>query len=361
MIRFKKSAFYVVTGVMLLNQPANALDLELYGVGHLSIDRVDNGLDSSTHLTSSSSRLGFRGEHPLKSKLTVIFQYESGVDLTAQGENDGNGDADSKGQIFTKGRPSFVGLKGSFGQALIGHMPALDQWANDYNLFADQVGDLGNLWEGSGIPGRLDNTIQYTSPNMGGFDIAVSYIPEEETDDTDNVILKGNYARKFNDSSLKVGLAHASIGQGKGIDEHTVQALTVGYYFGRFSIGGGYQRESDIKGVSGDDRDSVSFGGSMKITDSGTIKLQLATSDGDADHSDATLMAIGYDHALDDQTTLYMAYARVSNEGSISLSDNDKGFSANGKGHGDKVTPLAGDDPNVFSFGIVYKFDASLL
>ncbi len=349
MMRLSMTVIVVFGTFVLANHSAVAFELNLYGVGHLSADNVDDGQDSSIYMTSSSSRLGFVGSHYIDSDLKVFFQYETGVDLTAQGENDGNGGANSTGQIFTKGRPTFVGLSGNFGKFLIGHMPALDQWVNDYNLFADQVGDLGNLWEGSGVPGRVDNVLQYTSPDMNGFNVAVSYVPEEGDDDSDNVFVKGNYTR----GPLKLGAAYALVGQGMDKDEHTAAAITVGYDFGRLSIGGGFQSESDIGGVSGADRDSFTIGASIKAGAKGTLKAQFANSDGDADESDATQSAIAYDYALDKNTVLYVAYARMSNDDNVS-------FSANGKGHGDKVTPVMGEDPSAVSFGIVSKFDVSL-
>ena len=91
---------------LLVNQ-AMATDFSIYGLGHVSLDYVDAGITSSVYTASISSRLGFKGRHALESNLTVIFQFETGVDLTAQGGNDGNGGAQSSGQIFTKGRPVF--------------------------------------------------------------------------------------------------------------------------------------------------------------------------------------------------------------------------------------------------------------
>ena len=331
-------------------QASQELNVKLYTVGHLSVDSIDDGDDSSIHTTSNSSRLGISGDYEVQSGLQVIFQYESGIDLTGQGTNDGNGGADSSGQFFTKTRPSFIGVRGALGTVLVGHMPALDQWANDYNLFADQVGDLGNLWEGSGIPGRLDDTIHYASPDFNGFDVAVTLKPEDQDgEDSDHLILKLNYAN----AGLKVGFAHASIGQGEGLDEHTATALTVGYSFDRFTVGGGFQTESDIAGISGEDRNSFTVGASMTLGEKGTLKAQYAISEGDADDSDATQMAVGYDFAYSDKITLYVAYAQVDNDDAVQ-------FSANGKGHGDKVVPQAGDDPSGFSLGIVVKFDFSL-
>lgn len=329
---------------------AHAGEVLVYGLGHVSADNVDDGQTSSYYVASNSSRLGLSGSYRLSPSLEVIFQYETGVDLTAQGFNDGNGDANSQGQILTKGRDSYVGLSGNFGKVLIGHIPALDQWANDYNLFADQVGDLGNLWEGSGIPGRLDNVIYYQAPTFSGANVALSYVPEEGKEDSDNLIIKGNY--EF--SGLKMGVAYASIGQGDVIlQKHRAMALTFGYDFERFSIGGGFQAEHDIAGVSGVDRDSYNVGVKVQIGQQGVLKSQIAISSGDQNNSDARQIAIGYDYLYDKNTTLYIAYAQTDNDENVN-------FSVNGKGHGDKIVPFMGKDPSALSIGIVAKFDLTL-
>lgn len=324
-----------------------ANNFKVYGLGHLSADSVDDGVDSSLYVASSSSRLGFNGDYKINDSIKIIFQYETGVDLTAQGSNDGNGGAASSGQIFTKGRESYVGLSGEFGKVLMGHMPALDQWANDCNLFADQVGDLGNLWEGSGLPGRLDNVIYYETPHYNGMSVATTYSPEEGNNNSDKLIVKGNY----HVANLKLGLAFANIGQsGNDMKDHTALAMTLGYDFGQFSLGGGYQNERDIRGVEGNNLSSYSLGGSLKVSENGTLKAQVAIINGDKDNSDASQLAIGYDYKLDLNTIIYVAYARTSNDLNVN-------FSANGKGHGDKVVPAYGNDPSAISLGIIAKFD----
>ena len=326
---------------------AQATEINIYGQGHLSADNLDDSL----YVTSSSSRLGFNGSYVIDTDLKVIFQYESGVDLTGQGGNDGNGGAESSGQIFTKGRPSFIGLEGKYGKALIGHMPFLDQWANDYNLFADQVGDLGNLWEASGVPGRSDNVMYYKTPRFSNIDIAVTYVPEEGKDNSDLLLFKANY----NLEHLKVGMAYTSVGQGINADnDHTAAAVTVGYTHGRYTIGGGFQLENDIAGLTDNDRETFNVGASLKVGKNGKIKAQFASSTSDQSESDASQFAVGYDYNLAKNTVIYVAYALMDNEDNVR-------FSVNGKGHGDKVVPAYGVDPSVFSIGIVYQFNHGLL
>ena len=47
--------------LVLVCQPTKALDLNIYGVGHLSVDSVDDGQNSSVYVASNSSRLGLSG------------------------------------------------------------------------------------------------------------------------------------------------------------------------------------------------------------------------------------------------------------------------------------------------------------
>jgi predicted porin len=92
--------------------------------------------------------------------------------------------------------------------------------------------------------------------------MAVSYVPEKGEEDSENLIIKGNY--EF--CGLNMGAAYASIGQGDVmLQKHKAMAFTFGYDFDRFSIGGRFQSIQDIAGVSGVDRDSYSVGVRVNI------------------------------------------------------------------------------------------------
>lgn len=343
----KRLTTFLGTVAAAVTAPAAlALNLDIYGVGHVSVDRADNGLESDTFIASNSSRLGVSGDHELTDGLNALFQYETGVDLTGRGENDGNGGADSGGQLFTRTRDSFVGLGSGFGKIILGRLGGLNQWLYDYNLFGDQVGDLGNIWGGSGLFGRVDNIVQYATPAFGGFDAALSYAPEEGVDDTDVLVAKGNFAA----GGIKVGLAYMSQGTGAS-DEHTAVAVTGSYTFGSFSIGGGYQKETDIGGISGNDRDSFTVGGSAGFGKA-VVKAQVANTSGEGDQTDAIQYAIGVDYNITDSATLYVAYAKTDNDANVE-------FSANNYGHGDNIGAGGpGEDPSAVSLGFVYKFKA---
>jgi len=334
---------------------AMALDLSIYGVGHLSADGIDNGAQKSDYIHSNSSRLGFKGSHDLGDGLSVLFQYESGVDLTGKGTGDGNGGANSNGQIFTRARDSYIGVKGGFGTVLLGRLPALNQWLYDYNLFGDQVGDLGNIWGGDGLPGRADHAAYYRTPDFGGFSLGLTYVPNQGVSNTNSYIAKGDYAN----GGLKLGGAYGNFGNGGGtLSDSKVSAITASYDFGAFNLGGGWQRETAIGGISNADRDKYTLGAAAKVGSSGTVKAQYARA-GDlsgTSNTSASQWAVGYDHAWDKNTTLYVAYARTNNGAGAS-------YSAYDYGHGDQGVPgiAPGGDPSVISLGVIYKFDAGLI
>jgi len=338
-----------VMSLGLASNSALALELNIYGVGHLSVDSNDNGTTSQMYVASNSSRLGFKGNQNVSSALKLIFQFESGVDLTGEGTNDGNG-AGTTNNLFSTARDSYAGLSGNFGTVMAGKFGGLNQWVYDYNLFADQIGDLGNIWGGTGLPGRVNSTIAYTTPDMNGLDALIAYRPENGTADGDIPIIKFNYKT----GNLKFGLGYMSVGKGTGNPEHGVTAFTGSYNAGDWSVGGGFQSESDIGGTAGNDRDSYTIGASFKVGDNGNFKAQYTASDADAANADATQMAIGYDYNLDKATTVYVAYSSTDN-------DPNATFTANNYGHGKAVTPASGQDPASISIGVVYKFDVGLV
>ena len=341
----------IATTLCLGASNAMALELSIYGVGHVSLDNNDDGTDSQLYVASNSSRLGFSGSHALDNGMDISFQYESGVDLTGRGNNDGNGPGTSD-NLFSTARDSYVTLGGDFGRVLAGRLGVLNQWVYDFNLFADQVGDLGNIWGGTGLPGRANGVIAYSTPDFGdGFNGLLLYIPESGTPDADLILLKLNYG---NSNDLKVGGAYTSVGQGTGNPEHIATAITISYGMGDLTLGGGYQAESDIAGVSGADRDSYTFGASFNIGNRGTIKAQYTSSSADAANEDANQVGVGYDYAVDKAATMYVAYSRTDN-------DPNTTFTANNYGHGQAVTPSAGTNPASISIGLVYKFDAGLI
>ena len=339
-----------------LCRPAWSADLNLYGVGHLSFDDMDTGVSSSTYVHSDSSRLGIKGDQDLNEFLSVYIQYESGVDLTAHGTGDGNGGAtSSEGQIFTRARDSFLGLKSSYGSIQFGRVGGLNQWLYDYNLFADQVGDLGNAFGGDGAPGRLDDSVMYISPTVSGFRFALTYVPDEGAHNQHDFVAKADYGV----GGLKVGAAYAKFGSGMvGLPSLEMYAATASYTLDLLNVGGAYQHEKNVGGISAADRDQATFGAAVQLGASLTFKAQYTWSGqvSGAPNSTSRQLAAGLDYNLASTTAIYFAYARTSNSVFTAFSPFDYG-------HGDQGVPpiLDGKTAVGYSIGLVYKFDVSIL
>lgn len=348
-----KSLAVAVAMGAALSTPAWALNLSLYGVGHLSYDSINNGTQTSQYIHSNSSRLGFKGSDDIGNGLAVIFQYESGVDLTGNGTGDGNGGAPSSGQIFTTARDSFIGLKGGFGSVVMGRLPALNQWLYDYNLFADQVGDLGNIFGGDGLAGRVDHAVSYHTPVVHGLSLALTNVPKQGTRNSEYNIAKVNYTV----NGFKLGGVYGRFGNGGNWSTSDITAITGSYSHGMFNFGGGWQRETNVGSAHNQDRNLYTFGAALKISNSDTAKFQYAKAANlsGTSNTSASQFAVGYDHNLDKLTTLYVAYARTNNAAAAS-------FSAYDYGHGNQGVPAiaAGGNPWVISVGIVYKFNDGL-
>jgi predicted porin len=332
-----------------------AADLNLYGVGHLSYDAIDTGASSSSYVHSNSSRLGIKGDQDLDNGLSIYVQYESGADLTVHGTGDGNGGATSAGQVFTRARDSFLGVKSDYGSIQFGRVGGMNQWLYDYNLFADQVGDLGNVWGGDGLPGRIDSAVEYISPTVSGLKLALTYVPDQGAHNQHDEIIKADYAL----GGIKLGLGYAQFGGGNiGVPSLDAFAATGSYETELFNVGAEFQHEKNVGGISGADRNQATFGGSVKLGKSIVVKAQYTWSGqlSGVSQSGAGQIAAGLDYNLSPNAIVYFAYAHMSNSANNAYSSFDYG-------HGDQGTPaiVPGNSPAAYSLGLVYKFDVSIM
>ncbi len=326
---------------------AHALEVNIGGQAHLSFDSISstgNSNADSTYLASNSSRFYVDGNVNLSQGVKGLFHYEAGVDLTGRSANG----------LFNSSRDSYVGLTGGFGTLLAGHLPVENQWLYDYNLFADQVGDLGNMWgAGSKAPGRAD-ALHYVLPSFApGLTLSVSYKPEDGVKNGSGVIARGVYAS----GPIKLALSYANLSKGltaNRLKDNGIFAATGSYDFGMGSIGVGYQSSDHHTGaLVNDGTDSVTVGGTIKLG-GGTLKAQYTQLNvAGGPNNDATMTAVGYDYGWSKNATVYIAYAQTSN-------DSGAAYTANNWGHDRAVTPVAGKDPSAVSVGIVYKFNAAV-
>lgn len=329
---------------------AFAHEFLLYGVAHLSLDGVESGREEEFDAASNSSRVGIRGKFDLAAETAVVFQFEQGLDLTFRGENDGNGPVSRDGPVTTV-RDSWLGLDTRFGALKGGKFGGLNQWVYNFNLFADQIGDLGNLWGGTGLPGRISEGVQYSLPEFRGFNARATWVPDEGRDDQDILV----YSADFKYRDLNLGAGFLDLGQDAALDErdHLAWALTASRAMGRFNLGLGWQREIGIDGKRVRQRNSFTLGASAEVLPRTRIKSQVTVSDSNRSSADAWQWTISTERSVSERVLVYLAFSRTFNESAAA-------FSTNNYGKGRALFPAAGEDPWAVSLGLNVSFEHSL-
>ena len=114
--------------------------------------RPDGDAANGSKITGDTSRLGVRGTLDVGHGLTGVYRYEWFI-----GPDNG---ADNS----LKTRLHYVGLKGAFGEVQAGAL-----WGNGYNWVTSGT-DVATSGGGNFAPRfRSNNSIQYTSPDLNGF------------------------------------------------------------------------------------------------------------------------------------------------------------------------------------------------
>lgn len=219
----KKSAVAVAVGA-LFSMPALAQTsgIEIYGrlYPQLSFSKSSGATtteppatfvtgtggnhDRRASIDVSNSRLGFRGREQLGGGLSTIWQIETRVRFDT-GTN----------SFWAGGRNSFLGLTGGFGTVKLGNMDTI------YKEYGAQVGSFFGVSSGNfvspsavlsahglgleddqfdtGFHIRAPNSIQYETPEFGGFQVGIQYMPDER---------KGNPGRDFDSNLWSMGVKY---------------------------------------------------------------------------------------------------------------------------------------------------------
>ena len=285
-----KLTYSIVAAAILstLSFASFASNVDIYGKANLSVQSSDDGDGSYTEVKSNNSRIGFKGTHQLEGGLEVIYKAEFGVDL----------DGDSiKGNSITD-RNQYLGLKGDFGEILLGKNDTmLKQSQGKVDLFSDLNADLKSLWKGEN---RMSDTISYKSPKFSDFQLGVTYIAEDSTEATDSVSI----AVFYGDKKLKKSAIFASVAMDSEVKGYDITRATVQGKLAGFTMGAMIQTQEKVDGSAAMDGFMASIKyGIDKVTLKG--QFQAANFDGGDDKSGISL---GIDYALAKKTKLYGFY-----------------------------------------------------
>ena len=291
----KRFLAIAITAGLVSSFAANA-DVKVYGNVHVSIDSQDT--KDNLDMNSNTSSLGVKGKEDLGGGMSALFKVEFQVDPTERNQN-------------ITDRDQWVGLKGGMGTVKFGTMSS--NWKQTgskvdpmYRTRMEGRGLLGtqsNLHSGAGITrGRSTNTLQYSSPKMGGMQMVFN--TTISNNDNETMGLGVRYKTK------QIFAYFDYIDLGDAIQE---SAMKVGgtYKMDALKVGFQYEMTEDALGS-----DIMYLSANYKLNSNDNI----AVSFGDVDQADSGF-AFMYNHKLSKKTNTYVGYAdsAVTDDNILSL------------------------------------------
>lgn len=279
-------------------------------------DAADDGDDFDRwEVNSNASRLGVKGSEKISDSLSAVYklEYETAVD---------DGDNGDDEDLTFKQRNIYGGLKGSFGEVIVGKFDTPTKTAqNKVDQFNDfQLGDIKNVIAGEN---RTSNTIQYSTPAMGALTAKLAIIPGEDectsgSGDCDDGLADGISASvAFEQDGIYVALAadkdvSNKFGGYSGkadiirlVAQANIDALQVGFIY--------QTAEAAESGVDAE-QDGYILSGAMKVGSAGKVKAQYGMSEVDEADNEITQIGVGYEHKLSKQTKVFTHYIMLEDE-----------------------------------------------
>ena len=360
----KKQLAVLVAAGTLVAMPlaAQAMDAEVYGEAHVSVDFSDNEAppasgndDSALSVNSNTSKLGFKGSEKLSDNLSVVWQYETEVEL-------------DDGTLSAKGRDTYAGLKGSWGLFKAGNLSnAMKKASSKIDIFSNSRADHNAMVgiisdDEKKYDNRQNNTIWYSTPKLGGVKGVVTY--STDTDDKDSDELPGKSAtRELSDISLSIAydkgplylaLATETMNDAKDLGAGAYDDVSGTKLVGRWDFGQGTKigliyedLESAETGVpSGDSRSAVYLNAAHKVGNT-TYKAAYGQADdiGSAADTGASHYALAAYHSYSKDTQLYTMYTAMDNDSNATYGLKD-------------MKGVQGKAISALSFGLIKRFSS---
>ncbi|MEN9316535.1 MAG: hypothetical protein RIS35_2928 [Pseudomonadota bacterium] len=323
-------------------------DWEFYGRAHFSLDQLDDGAKySEFNASSNSSRFGFRGSKSFGS-VTGLWQIEQEVFFNL------NDTEANKNRIAT--RDTFAGLRGTWGQFRFGKFDTPFKAAREpANLFGDMAGDMRNLTSvgNARFDERLNNMIEYQTPNFNGFQAKIAYALHEGSQAAVDASTGAGKDEQALSLALhyKAGIVDAAAawedyGKDAARGERDAVRLAVGITpVKNLKLVAFYQDANHAT----DGGKVTGFGAEYALTQKTYLRGHVFTRSADKANADATLYAIGVEHRIDRQLRVYANYGQVSNDPASNLNPWTQGRSTAQPG-------TNGENATAVSFGVRYDF-----
>lgn len=394
---FKKLLLTLSALTLLMAGAAFAGDTNwnFYGVGHVSLNMLNNGNDSQLGVTSNTSRFGFKGSTPMNEDFTAFWQFESLVDFA------GNRASTSIGE-----RNTFVGMKhATAGKFVFGrHDTPLKALGRKVEFFPERLGDFRSMT--LGWDDRLSEFVAWVSPDWDGFSIFAAYMFDQGdiadmSDDDYEAKTAMSAMASYTAEQFMFGAAYEAHSSGFGDDDYFTgefdddgnpefeladsfadapSALRfVAKYMGEnLDIGGMFQSAKDPKWVLNEDDDVVQYDwastvmgvgacfkvnpqwnvkGAMYMTNVDTDAEDVDGTDVDESDTSVTMLSFGVERVFTENALIYLQYGSISSGDvyAIDLAGSQAGFGTGGV-EGSVDDSGEWQDPMGFSVGAVLNW-----
>lgn len=307
----------------------------IYGVLDTAVVHEGGGKNGSvTKLISgvgAGSRIGFKGSEDLGGGLSALFLLENGFQADT-------GQMGQGGVLF--GRQIYLGLQGGFGTVIVGR-----QYTPQYMtvVMADPfgsgyVGDTKNMIATTGnLFSRMDNTVKYISPKVGGIIVELAAATGEVSGDSAAGRQLGG-AIEYVTGPLRVRLGYHNRNNDTATLRNTENAkntvLGAVYDFGRIKLHGIYGRNKGLNSsvwrnndnpfgrpeapVASTESQDALIGLTIPVGPHAVVASYIDKDDRTVRNQDANQVAVGYRYNLSKRTELHAAYARIENKNGAS-------------------------------------------
>jgi predicted porin len=245
---------------------------EFYGKINVSVQNTQEGSASISELVSNASRLGVKGKIDLNHGLQGVYkaEYETQVD-----------DGDKGGQTFSQ-RNIYAGIKGGFGQVIVGMFDTpLKKAQKKIDLFSDLEGDIKSVISKS--DNREANSVQYNTPTMAGLVATVAHIASEDETINDGTSSSLTFSR----NALYAAVAYDTDVEA---DDINVTRLVAQYSIAGVTLGGLWETQRQ----NGDNNDGWIYSAAYKLTSEIKLKAQYGESDIIKDNAETYSLGVDY-------------------------------------------------------------------
>jgi predicted porin len=295
----KKTALSLaIAAVLPAFANAEKVEVEMpsfYGKVNVSVQNTQEGDDSISELVSNASRLGVKGNIALNHGLEGIYQleYETQVD-----------DGDKSGQTFSQ-RNIFAGVKGGFGQVIVGMFDTPFKKAQKkVDLFNDLEGDIKNSI--TAHDNRTSNTIQYSTPKMAGLVATVAHIASEDETVNDGTSSSLTFSQKN---------VYAAIAYDTDVEDDTdALRLVAQYSVSDFTFGALW--EQDNTAGSDNEKEGWVYSASYKLNSDVKLKAQYGESDIVKDNAETYSLGADYKLAKNAKAFAFITDAEYGDDSS---------------------------------------------